>query len=94
MESRAFWILVACLTYPVLAALGLIIVVMPPINIVGVPIWFALAAGVVGRVSNGIAGVDLGGKTRERVASRSDADDQDGVRSVAGVLPVQRTNAL
>jgi hypothetical protein len=92
-ESRAFWILVACVAYPVLAAIGLVIVVMPPINIVGVPIWFALAAGVVGRVSNGIAGVDLDGKTRARVAT-IEREDQDEVRSVAGVLPVQRTNAL
>jgi hypothetical protein len=81
-DTRWFWIALAAAVYPLLFATLLVIVIMPPLNMIGVPIWFLLAAGAVGNISNG-----LDAATRRR-------SQRDARRKAPGVEPVQRTNAL
>lgn len=83
-ETRLFWVLLAAVTYPVLFAIMLLIVIMPPLNMVGVPIWFLMASGAVGAISNGLEETKRPRATAQREARRY----------APGVVPVQRTNAL
>jgi hypothetical protein len=49
------WILAAVVMYPLLVLGGCVVAIMPPINIVLVPMWIGLAMGAVGAISNHIA---------------------------------------
>jgi hypothetical protein len=80
---RLTWIVLAVVLYPLLFAGFLLIAIMPPLNMVGVPLWFMMSAGAVGGISNGLART-----ARPRAAQR------EARRYAPGVVPVQRTNAL
>jgi hypothetical protein len=82
-DSPAFWVAVAALLYPALFATMLVLVIMPPLNMIAVPAWFLVCAGAVGNVSNGYAN-----------AKRRRAAQREARRYAPGVVPIQRTNAL
>jgi hypothetical protein len=80
--TRAFWIALALVVYPLLFAVLLVLVIMPPLNMIAIPIWFFVIAGAIGGITRGL--------DEARRAAHAPAEDR---RYAPGVVPVQRTNA-
>lgn len=85
-KSSTFWIAVAFVLYPPMLVMGLLIAIMPPLNIVGIPVWFMLAAGLVGDLSNRIEEC----RTREELAARALAKRAGGLAGPADERLVKR----
>lgn len=52
-DSPAYWIALGAVVYPLLFVGLLGSAFMPPLNMIGVPLFFFLIAGAVGGISNG-----------------------------------------
>jgi hypothetical protein len=81
-ETRGFWIAMAIILFPLLFAELLLFAIMPPLNMIFVPIWFFVCAGAIGSITNGLE------RAKRRQVQR------EARRYAPGVIPVQRTNAL
>jgi hypothetical protein len=81
-NAPLFWILLSVVLYPLLFAGFLLFVIMPPLNMVLVPLWFFVGAGAVGGVTNGLD-----------EARRVQALQREARRYAPGVVLFQRTNA-
>jgi len=66
-KSPTFWIAVSVLLYPPMIAIGCLVAIMPPLNLLLIPGWFFMMAGLVGTLTNNIAECRL----REELAARA-----------------------
>ncbi len=80
----AFWVALAVVTFPVLLVMGVLVAIMPPLNMLLIPVWAFVAMGAVGSITNGI-------EDCRRAAAQRPAEP---LRNAPGVVPVQRVNAL
>ncbi len=82
----AFWVALAVVTFPALLAMGVLVAIMPPLNMMLIPVWAFVAMGAVGSITNGIEDCRRAALAAQRPA--------DPLRNAPGVVPVQRVNAL
>lgn len=84
-KYTAFWVALGVVTFPVLLVMGILVAIMPPLNMFLIPVWAFIAMGAVGSITNGYDEARRFSAQREPAAA---------FRKAPGVMPVQRANAL
>lgn len=85
-RHAAFWVALGVVTFPMLLAIGVLVAIMPPLNMMLIPVWAFIAMGAVGSITNGYE--------EARRAARPAQRAPEPLRNAPGVVPVQRANAL